>query len=82
MPKGNKAIVLGLVTTKRGQLETKDELKQRIEDASNYVDIDQLCLSPQCGFSSNAIGNRINVEDQIGKLRLVKEVAKDVWPDA
>ncbi len=82
VPKGNKAIVLGLVTTKRGQLETKDELKQRIEDASNYVDIDQLCLSPQCGFSSNAIGNRINVEDQIGKLRLVKEVAKDVWPDA
>jgi 5-methyltetrahydropteroyltriglutamate--homocysteine methyltransferase len=79
VPKGNKIIVLGLVTTKRGELESKDELKQRIDEASQHVDIDQLCLSPQCGFSSNAIGNRITVEDEVNKLRLVKEVAEEVW---
>ena len=82
VPKGNKMIVLGLVTTKRGELEDKDELKKRIEDASQYVDISQLCLSPQCGFSSNAIGNRITVEDQVDKLCLVREVAQEVWEDA
>jgi 5-methyltetrahydropteroyltriglutamate--homocysteine methyltransferase len=79
VPKGNKNIVLGLVTTKRGELESKDELKQRIDEAAKYVDIDQLCLSPQCGFSSNAIGNLITVDDQINKLRLVKETAEEIW---
>ncbi|MBT7954479.1 MAG: 5-methyltetrahydropteroyltriglutamate--homocysteine S-methyltransferase [Rhodospirillaceae bacterium] len=79
VPKGNKNIVLGLITTKRGELESKDELKQRIDEAAKYVDIDQLCLSPQCGFSSNAVGNLITVDDQINKLRLVKETAEEIW---
>ena len=79
VPKGNKIIVLGLVTTKRGQLESKDDLKFRIEEASKYVDIDQLAISPQCGFSSNAIGNLVTVDDQKAKLNLVREVAEGVW---
>jgi 5-methyltetrahydropteroyltriglutamate--homocysteine methyltransferase len=82
VPKGDKRIVLGLVTTKRGELESKDELKQRIDEASQHVDLDQLCLSPQCGFSSNAVGNLITVDDEINKLRLIKEVAEEVWDDA
>ena len=79
VPKGSKKIVLGLVTTKRGALETKDELKRRIEEASKFVDIEQLCLSPQCGFSSNAIGNIVTEEDEKLKLRLVIETAQEVW---
>ena len=79
MPKGNKMIVLGLVTTKRGKLESKDYLKRRVEEASKFVDIDQLALSPQCGFSSNAIGNLITVDEQICKLNLVREVAEEIW---
>ena len=72
-------IVLGLVTTKFGILETKDDLKRRVEEASKYVDIDQLALSPQCGFSSNAVGNLISINDQIAKLELVLETAKEIW---
>jgi len=79
VPKGDKKIVLGLVTTKRSIVESKDELKRRIEEASKYVDIDQLCLSPQCGFSSNAIGNLVTEEDEKLKLRLVIETAEEVW---
>ena len=79
VPKGNKKIVLGLVTTKRSIVESKDELKRRIDEASKYVDIDQLCLSPQCGFSSNAIGNLVTEEDEKLKLRLVIETAEEVW---
>ena len=79
VPKGRKKIVLGLVTTKRGELETKGELKRRIEEASKFVDIEQLCLSPQCGFSSNAIGNLVTEEDEKLKLRLVIETAQEVW---
>jgi 5-methyltetrahydropteroyltriglutamate--homocysteine methyltransferase len=79
VPKGNKVIVLGLITTKRGELETKDELKRRVEEASKYVDIDQLALSPQCGFSSNAAGNLITVDDQVNKLQLVMETAEEIW---
>ena len=78
VPKG-KAIVLGLVTTKRGELESRDELKRRIDEAAQYVPLDQLCLSPQCGFSSNAIGNLITEEDEVAKLRLVVDVAEGVW---
>ena len=59
VPKG-KLVVLGLVTTKRGELEAKDELKRRIEDATQYIDLDQLCLSPQCGFSSTVDGNALS----------------------
>ena len=78
MPKG-KVAVLGLVTTKRGELESKDELKRRIEEAATYVDVDQLCLSPQCGFASTVEGNELTVEQQAAKLRLVVEVADEVW---
>ena len=79
VPKGDKKIVLGLVTTKRSIVESKDELKRRIDEASKYVDIDQICLSPQCGFSSNAIGNLVTEEDEKLKLRLVIETAEEVW---
>ncbi len=74
-----KVVVLGLVTTKRGELETKDELMRRIEDASRFVDLDQLCLSPQCGFSSTVEGNALSYDEQVAKLRLVVDVALDVW---
>ncbi len=78
VPKGKK-IVLGLVTSKRGELEDRDMLKRRVEEASKFVPLDQLCLSPQCGFSSNAIGNLITEDDQIAKLRLVIETAEEIW---
>ncbi|MEA2332879.1 MAG: 5-methyltetrahydropteroyltriglutamate--homocysteine methyltransferase, partial [Thermoleophilaceae bacterium] len=78
VPKG-KYVVLGLVTTKRGELEDKDALKRRIEEASRYVDIDQLCLSPQCGFSSTAEGNNVTYDEQVAKLRNIVEVAEEVW---
>jgi 5-methyltetrahydropteroyltriglutamate--homocysteine methyltransferase len=78
VPKG-KVVVLGLVTTKRGELEDADALKRRIEEAARFVDIDQLCLSPQCGFSSTFEGNALSVEQQAAKLRRVVEVAEEVW---
>jgi 5-methyltetrahydropteroyltriglutamate--homocysteine methyltransferase len=78
VPKG-KQVVLGLVTTKRPRLEDKDTLKRRIEEASRYLDIDQLCLSPQCGFSSTVEGNLLSQEDEIAKLALIVETAKEVW---
>jgi 5-methyltetrahydropteroyltriglutamate--homocysteine methyltransferase len=78
VPKG-KLVVLGLVTTKHGELESRDELRRRIDEASQYVDIDQLCLSPQCGFSSTVEGNALTAEQQAAKLRLVVEVADEVW---
>jgi 5-methyltetrahydropteroyltriglutamate--homocysteine methyltransferase len=78
VPKG-KQVVLGLVTTKHGDLEDEDTLKRRIEEASRYVDLDQLCLSPQCGFSSTFEGNDLSVDQEIAKLRLIVEVAEEVW---
>jgi 5-methyltetrahydropteroyltriglutamate--homocysteine methyltransferase len=78
VPKG-KQVVLGLVTTKHGELEARDELVHRIEEASLYVELDQLCLSPQCGFASTAEGNELDEEQQWAKLRLVVEVAGEVW---
>jgi 5-methyltetrahydropteroyltriglutamate--homocysteine methyltransferase len=78
VPKG-KQVVLGLVTTKRPRLEDKDTLKRRIEEASRYLDIDQLCLSPQCGFSSTVEGNLLSQEDEIAKLVLIVETAREVW---
>jgi 5-methyltetrahydropteroyltriglutamate--homocysteine methyltransferase len=78
VPKG-KLVVLGLVTTKRGELEDKDDLKRRIEEASQYVDLEQLCLSPQCGFSSTAEGNNVTFDQQVDKLRRIVEVADEVW---
>jgi len=74
-----KQVVLGLVTTKRGALEDKDALKRRIDEASKYVPLDQLCLSPQCGFSSTVEGNALTYDEQVAKLRLVVETAADVW---
>ena len=78
VPEG-KYVVLGLVTTKSGELESKDEIKRRIEEAARFADIDQLCLSPQCGFSSTVDGNALTMEQQAAKLRLVVEVAHEVW---
>jgi 5-methyltetrahydropteroyltriglutamate--homocysteine methyltransferase len=79
LPKGHKQVVLGLVTTKRGELESKDDLKRRIEEASRYAPLDQLCLSGQCGFSSTVEGNVLTQEDQWRKLQLIVEVAEEVW---
>ena len=78
LPKG-KTVVLGLVTTKRPSSRAKDALKRRIDEAAKFVPLDQLCLSPQCGFSSTVHGNDIAVEAQRAKLRLVVEVAREVW---
>jgi 5-methyltetrahydropteroyltriglutamate--homocysteine methyltransferase len=75
----DKVVVLGLVTTKFGQLESKDALKRRIDEAAKYAPLDQMCLSPQCGFSSTVHGNNIAVEDQRRKLALVVETAQEVW---
>jgi 5-methyltetrahydropteroyltriglutamate--homocysteine methyltransferase len=75
----NKTVVLGLVTTKVGKLESKDELKRRIEAAARHVPLEQLCLSPQCGFSSTVHGNEIARESQAAKVRLVVETAREVW---
>ena len=78
LPK-NKTVVLGLVTTKFGAMESKDALKRRIDEAARFAPLDQLCLSPQCGFSSTVHGNNIAVQAQRDKLRLVVEVAQEVW---
>jgi 5-methyltetrahydropteroyltriglutamate--homocysteine methyltransferase len=75
----DKQIVLGLITTKTGALERADDIKRRIDEAGRYVPLEQLSLSPQCGFSSVVFGNKITVEDQIAKLRLVVTVATEVW---
>jgi 5-methyltetrahydropteroyltriglutamate--homocysteine methyltransferase len=75
----DKVVVLGLVTTKRGDLEDRDQLKRRIEEAARFVDLDQLCLSPQCGFSSTVEGNALSRDQQADKLRLVVDVAREVW---
>jgi 5-methyltetrahydropteroyltriglutamate--homocysteine methyltransferase len=78
LPKG-KTVVLGLVTTKVGTMENKDDLKRRIDEAAKYAPLEQLALSPQCGFSSTIHGNNIAVENQRAKLRLVIETANEVW---
>jgi 5-methyltetrahydropteroyltriglutamate--homocysteine methyltransferase len=78
VPKG-KTIVLGLITSKRPTLETKDEIRRRIDEASKYLSLDQMCLSPQCGFSSTVEGNALTIDEEIAKLRLVTEIAAEVW---
>jgi 5-methyltetrahydropteroyltriglutamate--homocysteine methyltransferase len=75
----HKTVVLGLVSSKLPQLETKDMLKRRIDEAARFIDIDQLALSPQCGFASSTEGNRLSEQEQFAKLRLVVEVANEVW---
>ena len=74
-----KMVVLGLVTTKRGELEDPDDLKRRIDAAAKYVPLDQLCLSGQCGFSSTVEGNALSYDQQRAKLELIVRVARDVW---
>jgi 5-methyltetrahydropteroyltriglutamate--homocysteine methyltransferase len=78
VPKG-KTVVLGLVTSKSGDLESKDDLKRRIDDAARYLDLDQLCLSPQCGFASTEEGNLLTEDQQWAKLSRIVEVAEEVW---
>lgn len=80
VPKG-KTVVLGLVTTKLGTLEKKDDIRRRIDEAAHFMPLEQMCLSPQCGFSSTVHGNEIAVEHQAAKLRLVVETAREVWGD-
>ena len=75
----DRHVVLGLVTTKTGRLESKDEIKRRIDAASRYISVDQLCLSPQCGFASTEEGNVLAEDEQWAKLRMIVEVAEDVW---
>jgi 5-methyltetrahydropteroyltriglutamate--homocysteine methyltransferase len=79
LPEGSKIVVLGLVTTKSGKLESKDDVKRRIEEATKYAALDQLCLSPQCGFASTEEGNVLAEEEQWAKLRMVVEIAEEVW---
>ena len=78
LPKG-KTVILGLVTSKTGVLETRDDLLRRIDEASKYAPLDQLCLSPQCGFASTEEGNTLAEAEQWAKLKLVVDVAKEVW---
>jgi 5-methyltetrahydropteroyltriglutamate--homocysteine methyltransferase len=79
LPKGDKIVVLGLVTTKNGELEKKEDVKRRIEEATQYVALDQLGLSPQCGFASTEEGNVLAEDEQWAKLRMVVELADEVW---
>ena len=78
VPKG-KTVVLGLVTSKTGTLESKDDIKRRIDQAAKFIDLDQLCLSPQCGFASSEDGNVLAEEEQWAKLRMTVEIAEEVW---
>jgi len=79
VPKGNKQIVLGLVSSKLGALENTDDLKRRIDEAAKFVGPEQLCLSPQCGFASTEEGNLLSEDEQWAKLRMIVEVADEVW---
>jgi len=79
LPKGNKVVVLGLVTSKFGTLEKKDDIKRRIDEAAKYVALDQLALSPQCGFASTEEGNVVADDEQWAKLRMIVELADEVW---
>ena len=78
IPEG-KIVVLGLITTKRPELENPDEIKARIADAARYIPLENLCLSPQCGFASCEIGNKLTEEEQWAKIDLVQEIAAEVW---
>jgi 5-methyltetrahydropteroyltriglutamate--homocysteine methyltransferase len=78
VPKG-KIVVLGLVTTKIGKLEAKDTIKRRIDEAAKFVPLEQLALSPQCGFASTEEGNALTEDEQWAKLRMIVELAEEVW---
>jgi 5-methyltetrahydropteroyltriglutamate--homocysteine methyltransferase len=79
LPKGNKIVVLGLVTSKSGRLEPREDIKRRIQEATKYVALDQLCLSPQCGFASTEEGNVLAEDEQWAKLRMIVELSEEVW---
>jgi 5-methyltetrahydropteroyltriglutamate--homocysteine methyltransferase len=79
LPKGNKIVVVGLITSKSGELEKKDDIKRRLDEASKFVAYDQMALSPQCGFASTEEGNILTEDEQWAKLRLAVEVANEVW---
>ena len=79
IPKGQKQVVLGLVTTKTGTLESADTIKRRIDEATRFVALDQLCLSPQCGFASTEEGNILAEDEQWAKLELIVRIAREVW---
>src|SRR5207302_3030158 len=79
VPKGNKNVVLGLVTSKSGTLEKRDDIKRRIDEATKYVALDQLCLSPQCGFASTEEGNILAEDEQWAKLKMIVDVSNEVW---
>ena len=79
VPKGNKQIVLGLVTSKSGTLEKKDDIKARLTEAQKFVALDQICLSPQCGFASTEEGNVLTEEAQWNKMKMILEITKEVW---
>jgi len=79
LPKGNKIVVLGLITSKSGTLENKDAVRRRIDEAAKFAPIDQFALSPQCGFASTEEGNLLTPADQEAKLALVSETAREVW---
>jgi len=79
VPKGKKRIVLGLLSSKRSALEDKDAIRRRVDEASKYVPLDQLCLSPQCGFASTELGNELTLDQQNAKLRLVVELSQEIW---
>ena len=75
----DRSVVLGLVTTKTGKLESRDLIKQRIEEAAKYISLDQLCLSPQCGFASSEEGNTLAEDEQWAKLAMIVETTKEIW---
>jgi 5-methyltetrahydropteroyltriglutamate--homocysteine methyltransferase len=79
LPKGNKIVVVGVITSKTGELEKKDDVKRRLQEASKFVSLDQLALSPQCGFASTEEGNILTEDEQWAKLKLAVDVANEVW---
>ena len=79
LPKGDKRVVLGLVTSKSGDLEDRDAIRRRIDEASRFADLDQFCLSPQCGFASTEEGNILTGDQQWEKLEMIVELAREVW---
>ena len=79
LPKGNKIVVLGLVTSKSGRLEPREDITKRIQEATKFVALEQLCLSPQCGFASTEEGNVLAEDEQWAKLRMIVELAEEVW---
>ncbi len=79
VPRGKKIVVLGIMTSKTGELESKDDLKRRIDEAAKYLPLEQLALSPQCGFASTEEGNTLTEDEQWRKLERCVEVAREVW---